>query len=158
MKNFKSKELKRTFDSVYFISAIYDNPFVKEEKTTYKHSTNIDLKKDSKPKKTILDIKIEPVTGTISISDLYKNKKDYIGKKVRIKGQVTKFNSQVMSKNWVHLQDGTKFNDKYDLTFTTNEVFKIGDVIILEGIVFLDKDFGYGYIYELIIENSTLIK
>lgn len=158
MVNFKSKELNRTFESVYFLSAIYDNPFEKEEKATFKHATNIDIKQDVKSGNDKLTLRFEPVDGVISIEELFKNKKKYAGKKIKIKGQVTKFNAQVMSKNWIHLQDGTDYNNNFDLTFTTNANVNIGDIIILEGIVSLDKDFGYGYLYALIIENSILIE
>ncbi|MCF6222170.1 MAG: hypothetical protein L3J34_00450 [Flavobacteriaceae bacterium] len=157
MVNFESKELNKTFESVYFISAIYDNPF-EEKKTTYKHATDADLKNDSQQKNEKLNLKLKPLEGGVSIAELFKNKNQYSGKKIKIKGQVTKFSMQVMRKNWIHLQDGTDYNNNFDLTLTSNAEVKVGDIIVLEGIVYLDKDFGYGYFYELIIENAILIK
>ena len=32
--------------------------------------------------------------------------------------------------------------------------FKVGDVVTVEGKVTLDKDFGHGYFYEIIIEEA----
>ncbi len=157
MVNFKSKELNKTFESVYFISAVYDNPF-EEKKSTFKHASNIDINSDVKAINEKLTLTIEPSYGVISIAEVFKNRKKFEGKRIKIKGQVTKFNSQVMSKNWIHLQDGTYFENNFDLTFTSSEEVKIGDIVILEGLVTLDKDFGYGYFYNLIIENSILIK
>jgi len=63
-----------------------------------------------------------------------------------------------MNKNWIHLQDGTKDNDDYDLIITSNVGTKVGDVITIKGKVFLDKDFGHGYFYKLIIEEGTIEK
>ncbi len=157
MVNFNSKELNKTFESVYFISAIYDNPF-EEKKTSYKHTSDVDQKKDSEQKTGNLNFKLEPVEGGISIAELFKNKNQYAGKKIKIKGKVTKFSAQVMRKNWIHLQDGTDYNNNFDLTLTSNAEVKVGDIIVLEGVVYLDKDFGYGYFYNLIIENAILIK
>ncbi len=61
-----------------------------------------------------------------------------------------------MDRNWVHLKDGSSYDGKSDLTFTTKEEVNIGDIVIFEGTVSLNKDFGAGYIYSLIIENAIL--
>ncbi len=157
MSNFKSSELNKTFELVVFLSEIYKNPIDKEN-TSFTHSANVDSKKAETSIKKRLTLTLEPVNGGISIANLFKNKEAYKGKVVKIKGKVTKFNSQVMSKNWIHLQDGTEYNGNYDLTVTTNAEAKVGDIITIEGKVYLDKDFGYGYLYKVIIENAVLVK
>ena len=60
-----------------------------------------------------------------------------------------------MKRNWVHLQDGSRFKGQDDLVFTTTKAVPAkGDTVVAEGTVVLDKDFGYGYFYSVIIENS----
>ncbi|WP_456377904.1 hypothetical protein [Lutibacter sp.] len=154
MLNFESKELKKTFESIIFLGAISKNPTGKDD-TLFKHTKVkkekiVDLSTNSA-------ISIKPIEGGITISELYKNKERYKGKRIKIKGKVIKFNSQVMSKNWIHLQDGTDNNGDFDITITSNATVNVGDVVTLEGLVSLDKDFGYGYFYKLIIENAILI-
>jgi aspartyl/asparaginyl-tRNA synthetase len=61
-----------------------------------------------------------------------------------------------MNRNWVHIQDGTKENDKYDLTVTTLDSTTVGKVVVVEGTVAVNKDFGAGYFYEVIVENAKL--
>ena len=34
----------------------------------------------------------------------------------------------------------------------------VGDVVIFEGVITLDKDFGAGYFYDVILEEAVLIK
>ena len=63
-----------------------------------------------------------------------------------------------MNKNWVHLQDGTKDGTNFDLTITTLDSVKAGDIVVFEGKVTLDKDFGAGYFYEVILEDAKLTK
>ena len=63
-----------------------------------------------------------------------------------------------MHRNWAHIQDGTKSGEQFDLTVTTMENVKVGDVVIFEGTVSLKKDFGAGYFYEVIVENARLVK
>ncbi len=60
-----------------------------------------------------------------------------------------------MELNWVHIQDGTEFEGKFDLTATSIESFEVGSTVILEGILALNKDFGYGYKYEILLEKAT---
>jgi hypothetical protein len=98
---------------------------------------------------------IQPCEGCIKLSDLFSGKKSYEGKVIRITGQVTKFNAGIMGKNWVHIQDGSEFEGEYDLTVTTAGDATVGDTITIEGKIALDKDFGYGYFYKVIMEDGV---
>lgn len=167
MPNFESRELKRTFPTIYFVEGISTDPSVStvlNNVNTNTVNTNkvdintIDLSSKSKPKLEKKEIKIKPISGAITINQLYKNAKQYEGKIVKIKGKVTKFNPKIMNKNWIHIQDGTEYNGKFDLTLVTNAEANVGDVIVMEGKVSLNKDFGYGYFYELIVEDATLVE
>jgi hypothetical protein len=152
MNNFESKELGRTFPTVYFIESVSKSPdLTAKDEMSYPHS-------GSKTKTEKQQVNVQPAQGGITIAELYKNKSSYAGKKVKIKGQVTKFNANIMDKNWIHLQDGTDFEGRFDLTTTTATVVAVGDVITLEGVVNLDKDFGYGYSYEILLEDAALIE
>lgn len=152
MKNFVSKELGRTFPSVYFIESVSKTPNLtaKDEKA-YPHQ-------GSKNKSEKQPVKVQPIEGGVTIAELFKSKSDYANKKIMIKGEVTKFNANIMDKNWVHIQDGTDFSGKYDLTATTATEVAVGDIITLEGVVKLDKDFGYGYSYEILLEDAVLVE
>lgn len=151
MTDFESKELERTFASIYFIEKLGSSPEIFVEKPVMDpHSTG-------RPKVDQLEITVEPVEGGITIAELYSGKDSYAGKKVKITGQVTKFNEAIMKKNWIHLQDGTNFSGKYDLTATTESVTEVGDIITIEGTLSLDKDFGYGYAYEVLVEDAVVI-
>ena len=54
------------------------------------------------------------------------------------------------------MQDGTSNSGEFDFTATTADVVKVGDVITIEGIITLDKDFGAGYLYDVIMENGKV--
>ncbi len=100
------------------------------------------------------DVKVTPCDGCIKIADLLANKKSYDGKVIKITGQVVKYNPGIMGKNWIHIQDGTDYEGIYDLTVTTQQAAKVGDIITFEGTLALDKDFGYGYFYPVILEDA----
>jgi len=153
MPNFKSKELDREFESVLFLEKVSGNPDLEVEQDIPANTHSAMVKKDAKEK-----LDISPAEGGITIAELFANKEKYEGKTVMIKGQVTKFNAQIMDKNWIHLQDGTDYNGLFDLTVTSAAVVEVGSVITLEGKLALNRDFGYGYTYDVILEKAVLIK
>jgi hypothetical protein len=61
-----------------------------------------------------------------------------------------------MDTNWLHLQDGSGAAGTSDLAVTTDATAKVGDVVTVTGTLALDKDFGAGYKYALIIENAKV--
>jgi len=153
MKNFMSKELKRSFPSVFFVAAFSDKPIMNTIKAPPQGSM---AGKPQTARKT--GISVQPVAGGITIAQLWSKKDSYKGKSIKIRGEVVKYSPDIMNRNWVHIQDGTIDGDHYDLTVTTHDVVKQGDVVSVNGTVTLDKDFGAGYVYEIVIEDAQLLK
>ncbi len=82
------------------------------------------------------------------------------GKTVAIRGKVVKFNAGIMGKNWIHLRDGsgTPEGKDHDVTVTTNDTVAKGDVVLVKGTVAVDRDFGSGYTYALVVEDAKVTK
>ena len=64
----------------------------------------------------------------------------------------------IMGKNWMHLQDGTGDAEKgtHDLVVTSQDSAGVGDVVTVKGTVYVNKDFGAGYKYEVIMEEASI--
>jgi len=77
---------------------------------------------------------------------------------VTLRGKVVKFSPQIMGTNWIHLQDGSgdPTTATNDLTVTSLVQVNVGDTVVASGPLTLDKDFGYGYKYNLIMENAEV--
>lgn len=138
MLNFKSKELNRTFDMVFFVDSLSNQDFFDNSKSAIKI--------------------IEQPQGAIAVNKILEDPKDYKGKTIMVKGKVVKVNMRILDRNWVHISDGTVYNDKQNLTFTTQDTVKLGDVVTLKGVLTVDKDFGYGYVYPILVENSEVLE
>jgi hypothetical protein len=160
MKNFQSKQLNRTFESVYFIDNLSSVPLSDSATANNNPQANMtDMTQHiAKTTSEKVDVKISPVSGGITIAELYKNKASYAGKTVKVKGKVTKFNPAIMEKNWIHIQDGTEFDKNFDLAITSQNEVVAGDTIIAEGKIGLDKDFGYNYTYKILMEDAVVKK
>ncbi|MBN2614173.1 MAG: hypothetical protein JXR71_00635 [Bacteroidales bacterium] len=103
-------------------------------------------------------INIQPENGSITIADVYANKAKYEGKDIKVRGKVTKYNEGIMGKNWAHIQDGTSDGKNIDLTVTTQDQVHLGDVVTFEGKITLNKDFGAGYFYPVIMQDAKVVK
>lgn len=103
-------------------------------------------------------LNVTPVPGGITIANLYANRADYTGKKIKVKGQVVKIVRAVMDRNWIHIQDGTSDSGNYDLTITSQAEVNKGDIVIFEGKIAIGKDFGAGYLYPVIMEEGVLLE
>lgn len=176
MEDFHSNELNRTFESVLFLDAIYPGEAPKGNAAAVQadgdgssmsaaeggdipmHGTTQGDTPGSRVVQAKSDVKVEAAEGALSIAALFADPQAYEGKKIRVTGQVTKFNPYIMDRNWIHLQDGTEYDGKFDLTATSEEFFEEGNTITLEGVLALNRDFGYGYSYELLLENATAVQ
>jgi hypothetical protein len=148
MKDFVSKELGRTFPSIFFVQ---DNS---STLTAADNSTPPGMTAKKGEIKRWSEISVETPKGGITIAELYKNAGNFAGKTVIIRGVVVKYNPQIMNKNWVHIQDGTDNSGKFDLTVTTTDSMAVGKKATFTGIIALNKDFGSGYFYDLIMEEA----
>ena len=93
---------------------------------------------------------------TKTIAALYQEKAALAGKLVRVQGKVVKTNNDIMGRNFVHVQDGTGAKGSDDLTVTSKQTAKVGDQVTVTGRVAVNKDFGSGYSYPLLVEEASI--
>jgi hypothetical protein len=176
MNKFQSKELNRMFESVVFLEGVSADPNAVKVSASkpVEHTTVASTATDTNNMtadnssagagqytRSVVpvekkNVKIAPAKGGITVSDLFSKKDAYAGKTVKIKGEVTKFTPAVMNKNWIHIQDGTDYNGKYDMVITSDKEVKVGDKVIFEGKIALNKDLGYGYFFEVLMEDAVI--
>jgi len=160
MTNFHSKEIDRTFDEIYFVNNISKTPLDSGAPAgmgamgamggTPEHSGKVATELNSA-------VKLEKSADEITVAQIFGNRTAYSEKEIEIRGIVVKVNEQVMGKNWIHIQDGTSDNGNFDLTVTSTELPAVNDEIVVKGKIILNKDFGYGYSYEVIMEDAKVV-
>ena len=155
MRDFKSTELDRTFASVIFLQGVISAEELLLGAKTSKPASPQGAPPTPPPTP---DTKTETPKGGISIEELMANKNNYANKAVLLRGKVVKYNEAIMGKNWVHIQDGTSSGAENDLTVTTDMTTKVGDVITVYGTIIIDKDFGSGYFYKIIMEEARIME
>ena len=157
MEQFRSNTLDRTFDLVYFVPALTING-AGAPAAAHGVATDAMPASSGTPAVAQAEIKgIERAKGGKTIAEIFAGKAELGGKSVSVRGKVVKYNGGIMGRNWVHIQDGSGAAGTNDLTVTTNTEVAVGDTVLVTGGVSLDKNFGGGYKYDLIIEDATIV-
>ena len=100
---------------------------------------------------------IAKAEGGRTVAELYAAKDQLEGETVAIRGKVVMVNAGIMGKNWLHVRDGSGEEGTNDLTVTTiGAVPAVGDTVLVSGAVGLNRDFGMGYTYPLILEDADV--
>ncbi len=189
MKNFQSKTLNRTFDSVVFSTGLVGasggfNPHAKAmghaATKSGGNSFSEALKAEARQNHggsmaappsmgsggslgnivPSADVKVAKAEGEngYTVGDIFAKAKELNNTKVKVHGKVMKVSKMIMGKNWLHIQDGTgdPLNNTHDLVITTMAEPKKGDIVLVEGTLHAERDFGAGYKYAAIIEDAEV--
>ena len=157
MQNFHSNTLNRDFEVIYFVAAILGPNGQSPSKQGQMATGHAPAGDTSVPANIDVTDLTKPEGGK-TVAELFAQQADLTGKEVTVRGKVVKFNANILGKNWLHLQDGSgdsaaKTND---LTVTTAETVKVGDTVLVTGKLVVNKDFGFGYQYDVMIEEASV--
>ncbi len=155
MENFKSKATGRTFPEVWF------GHLALPADQVAKGAAGAAAGVKKPPAKIGAKVQRATGQGALTVAELHGQKATLQGKTVRIRGKVVKFNAGILDRNWLHLQDGSGDPDagSHDITVTTPTsaaAVKPGAVVTVEGVVALDRDFGSGYRYGVLVEKAKV--
>ena len=173
MDGFESKTLNRKFDHIFFgslgtgkgstaevspMASGHGSPGDKQAQTSMaeQHAAvgNAPAGTDK--------IKVKKAEGANgkTVAEIFAGKASLKDAAVAVRGKVVKYNPGIMGKNWIHLRDGSGSREKKDddITVTTLDSAAVGDVVLVKGTLHLDRDFGSGYAYPVIIEEAKILK
>jgi hypothetical protein len=184
-EQFESKSLKRTFEKVTFARVISGGTPVPLQ-PTQEHAAGMmaagmpaghppadggsphgamgmGMGMGDAPKAADLGpIKVAKAEGADgrTIAEVWATRSKLSDSKIAVRGKVVKASNGIMGMNWIHIRDGSGSEEKgdNDLTITTNDSAKVGDVILVNGTLRVDKDFGAGYEYPVIVEEGKIRK
>ncbi len=164
MHDFESKSLGKTFKEIIFASDVY-LPQKVQRPTSMKEMLGLGSKDPHKGMKRGMSPGDEEKPAkpfvkkdTYTVEEVHMWRKSLEGQTISLEGSVFKVSHKIMKRDWVHLGDGTGNEKKLtdDLVFTTDATtVKAGDRVIATGKVIVNKDFGYGYFYKVLIQDAT---
>lgn len=156
MTDFHSSALDRDFEVVYFVGGMQNlstAPAPATATAPVAPSPNT-----AAPTAAVTDVAVDPVEAGKNIAELFANKAAYADQEVTLRGKVVKYNGGVMGTNFLHIQDGSgdPADGNHDLTVTSEQGAAVGDTVVIKGKLVLDKDFGSGYSYPVIVEDASV--
>ncbi len=157
INNFESKSLKKTFDRIAFgtLGGAGASVAAAGGNMASPHSG---LAKAPEVK----DVKVSKASGpdARTVAEIITKSAELKDKTIVVRGKVVKFTPEVLGKNWIHLRDGSgsAADNTHDVLLTTKDLAKIGDVVLVKGVVRTDRDLGSGYMYKVLVEDATLQK
>jgi hypothetical protein len=156
MSNFESKSLKQTFKTIVFGNLAGATGSAAGSPAMDMATAHSGAAKAA----DVGDIRVPKATGANArtVAEIVTKSAELKNKPVVIRAKVVKFNAGIMGKNWLHVRDGSgsASDNTNDLLVTTADSAKVGDVVTVSGAVHTDRDFGSGYSYKVIVEDSTL--
>jgi hypothetical protein len=161
MSNFESKSLNRTFDTVYFVDRLENMsvavmPADHPQMELPEGHPSIDDTAAVIP----ADVSVAELEEGQDIAWLYANKDTLAGQQVSLRGEVVKYNDGILGWNFIHIQDGSgdAADGSNDLTVTSHDATAVGETLVLTGTIILNKDFGAGYSFPVLMEGASITK
>ncbi len=131
MNNFHSKALDRTFERILFVAGV----------------------QEAKAEQVVAD------TGAVdllTVEEVFARREALKGQVIAVRGRVAKVSTNIMNRTWVHIQDGTGGEGSNDLIFRSSaDSATVGSTVVASGTVDIDRDFGMGYQYPVLIEDAV---
>lgn len=100
---------------------------------------------------------LERPQGGLTVGEIFAQADTLMGKEIKVRGKVVKFNPSIMGVNWLHLQDGTGTEGLNDLTVKTLSQAKAGDTVLVTGTLTTGGESFHGGNYSAVVENGTAI-
>ena len=156
MRNFYSKSMDRTFDSIFFVqnASLANKDTVKMHTATVMKS-GVGTPSRPAPVKAPAAGEITPLTEGKTVAGIVADSAGLDGQEVKVNARVMKVSKDILGRNWITLQDGTGTQPDNKLVVTSQEVPSKGDVFIATGTVRTDIDIGSGYQYKVLLEETT---
>lgn len=183
MTNFTSTTLERTFDTIYF-GALDDGSALPSSGAEVAHwvqrgedphagvpgapplgpgaskgsaqNPHGNVSEPSRPLTIGQVAKAEGSSGR-TVAETHAQRSALAGRTVRVRAVVVKVISGVLERSFVHVKDGSENGEIRDLLITTRATPAVGDRVLFEGKVTVDKDFGAGYTYPVLLEDAELV-
>ena len=150
MQQFESKTLNRTFEVVYFVPSI-DN-------LTAPNAAAPAPSQAQRESPAATELSVAELEPGKNIAWVHANREALANESIRLRGKVVKYNSNILGRNFIHIQDGSgnPAEGNNDLTVTSEATTAVGETVVIAGTVTLDKDFSAGYAFPVLVEDATL--
>lgn len=150
-KDFHSQSLGRTFDRLIFASAAQ----TVDAAGRPKQPAAGNLEPHIASRKEVP--KLEPPLGGMTIATVYADRLQLKGQEIHVRGTITKVNLGILGANWYHLRDGSGNATSGDLTFTSQQELRLGQIVTLRGKLEVDHALGGDHKFAIFAADPEIV-
>jgi hypothetical protein len=105
---------------------------------------------------------LEKADGGQTLAEIAAAPAKFAQKTVKLRGMIVKAQQRVRpalgqpATNWYRLQDSSGAAEP--LLFTADDTLQQGDIVVITGKLTLDRDFGGGLRYKMIVEGASVTR
>lgn len=145
---FESTDLQKVFDTLLLVSRLVPEGMENELKAPL-HKAHPGGQGGEIPA-------ADQAPAPLELAELLNNPSAYENRWVEFSGTCVKVNEGIMGRNWVHLK--ALGENGGEAVLTTQETIEVGQVVRMQALVRLNRDFGSGYKYALLLEEGRRIR
>ncbi len=153
-QDFRSPDLDREFDSIYLVAQFLPESRKNELKRMRfnPHASKSDEEDENSDKAANTNEEVQ----IVSLDELLNYPKRYENLMIEVEGICSKINEGILKRNWIHLK--TDPDAEKEIVATSSSTIKVGESLTLRAIVRINKDFGAGYVYPILLEDAVIIE
>lgn len=152
--DFRSESLQRKFDSIYLVTHFLPEARRSElKRLRFNPHSKKPEEGTGEPGDQGADT---PQVQQVTAKELLDDPKRFQDQRIELSGVCTKVNAGIMDRNWIHLKESP--DAATGIVATSDALPQVGETITIQAIVRLDKDFGSGYRYPVLLEEAIIIQ
>ena len=151
--NFRSAALDREFDSIHLVTQFLP---LARKKDLKRMRFNPHAGASADKPVDLPDHAEEAQVQKVALNALLEEPSRYEGQQIEVSGLCTKVNANIMDRNWIHIS--SQAGEGPEVVATSNQAPAVGEPVTLQAIVRLNKDFGAGYVYPILLEEAVIIE
>jgi hypothetical protein len=170
MQGFTSTALKRTFPVIYFGTLAGAQPGEPRAAGTHANGAapgaagagaDQEMKSAHAPLGAVDVAPVDRAQGpnARTVAEIIAQRTALAGKTVRLHATVVKATPGVLGRTYLHLRDGSgdAAAGTNDVAVTNEATPAVGDTLLVEGVVAVDRDIGAGYRFPTIVEDAKIV-
>ncbi len=158
MKDFTSKALDRTFESIIFISRVKVLKKNADSMPADDYHNQVETKTiDATPYIEPAEGEVTKANAGMTVGEIFEKRDTLNDIEVVLNGKVMKVSKNILKKNWITLTDGTGTSPDNKIIALTTDTAEVNDLITIKGTVKINVDLGSGYKYKLLINDAKII-
>ena len=154
--DFEALEIDRRFD-VVLLAARVNGAGVRLKETGEEAAVDPVLPASGVTQVQVSIRRVKVARADVVIAELRAQRADLTDRRIKLRGQVIRVVPRVRDRNWVWLRDASADGDFGSLPVVLDRAVEIGQVLLVEGRVSINRKFRIGGVHPVLLEDAVVL-